>query len=98
MGCVASLTVLRVSFGLSVFFFLMFLSTVGAKEEGSCRDWWHSGWWPIKIAGYLLVLLLAFLLPYRESLGLKNTLMEELKPESKLAAPLTTQAEPGKGA
>lgn len=65
-GCVASLTVLRISFGLSCFFFIMLVTTAGAKEEGSCRDWWHSGWWPFKILGYLLLLFLPFLLPYRE--------------------------------
>ncbi|GJP50092.1 hypothetical protein CLOM_g9233 [Closterium sp. NIES-68] len=64
-ACVGALAVLRMSFGLCLFFALMLLTTAGAKHEGGCRDLWHSGWWPPKLLLWLLLLFVPFVLPYQ---------------------------------
>lgn len=61
--CIGSLAVLRLSFGLFAFFFLMLLLTLGNQEEDSCADRIHVGWWPPKILAWLLLLFLPFLIP-----------------------------------
>ncbi|CAL1414456.1 unnamed protein product [Linum trigynum] len=61
--CLGAEGVLRVSLGCFVFFILMFLLTVGTSKLQDPRDAWHSGWWSAKIAIWVGVTLLAFLLP-----------------------------------
>ncbi|CAI0389896.1 unnamed protein product [Linum tenue] len=61
--CLGVEGVLRVSLGCFVFFILMFLLTLGTSKLQDPRDAWHSGWWSAKIAIWVGVTLLAFLLP-----------------------------------
>ncbi|KAH7276285.1 hypothetical protein KP509_39G000900 [Ceratopteris richardii] len=61
--CLGSEGVLRISMGCFIFFFLMFLTTVGTKKINDPRDSWHSGWWPIKTLLFILVSISPFFVP-----------------------------------
>ncbi|XP_002965853.2 probable serine incorporator [Selaginella moellendorffii] len=61
--CLGSEGVLRVSLGCFVFFFTMYLTTVGTSKPDDPRDAWHSGWWPIKSLFWIIVMVLPFFIP-----------------------------------
>jgi hypothetical protein len=61
--CLGTEGVLRVSFGCFLFYFIMFLSTVGTSKTHSSRDKWHSGWWFAKLFMLLGLTIFPFLLP-----------------------------------
>ncbi|KAL1207566.1 hypothetical protein V5N11_032461 [Cardamine amara subsp. amara] len=61
--CLGTEGVLRVSFGCFLFYFIMFLSTVGTSKTNSSRDKWHSGWWFAKLVMFLGLTTFPFLLP-----------------------------------
>ncbi|WOL09184.1 putative serine incorporator [Canna indica] len=61
--CLGAEGVLRISFGCFLFFFLMFLSTVGTKKLGDSRNYWHSEWWPAKIILWIGFMVLPFFIP-----------------------------------
>lgn len=61
--CLGTEGVLRVSMGCFLFFFTMFLSTVGTSKMHDRRDTWHSGWWSAKASMFLGFMILPFLLP-----------------------------------
>ncbi|XP_058111447.1 uncharacterized protein LOC131254744 [Magnolia sinica] len=61
--CLGTEGVLRVSLGCFVYYFIMFLSTAGAKKLNGARDSWHSGWWAAKILLWLALMMLPFLIP-----------------------------------
>lgn len=61
--CLGTEGVLRVSLGCFMFFFAMFLSTVGTKKVNDCRDSWHSGWWSAKPIMFMGFMILPFLFP-----------------------------------
>ncbi|CAN1331233.1 Serine incorporator 3 [Linum perenne] len=61
--CLGAEGVLRVSLGCFVFFILMFLLTVGTSKLEDPRDAWHSGWWTAKLALWIGLTMLSFLLP-----------------------------------
>uniref|UniRef100_A0A7C9DT42 Serine incorporator n=1 Tax=Opuntia streptacantha TaxID=393608 RepID=A0A7C9DT42_OPUST len=61
--CLGTEGVLRVSLGCFMFFFAMFLSTVGTKKVNDCRDSWHSGWWSAKAIMFTGFMTLPFLFP-----------------------------------
>ncbi|KAJ7549879.1 hypothetical protein O6H91_07G073200 [Diphasiastrum complanatum] len=61
--CLGSEGVLRVSFGCFVFFFIMYLTTVGTSTINDPRDAWHSGWWPIKSLMWMFLMVLPFFIP-----------------------------------
>jgi len=62
-NCLGSEAVLRLSFGSFVFFFMMYLSTVGTSSVEDPRDKWHSGWWPLKAILWIVITILPFFLP-----------------------------------
>ncbi|GMI89498.1 hypothetical protein like AT3G24460 [Hibiscus trionum] len=62
-GCLGAEGVLRVSLGCFAFFFVMFLSTARTPRMYICRDSWHSGWWSAKIALWIALTMIAFLVP-----------------------------------
>ncbi|XP_065849687.1 uncharacterized protein [Euphorbia lathyris] len=61
--CSGAEAVLRVSLGCSIFFIIMFLSTVGTSKLHDPRDLWHSGWWSAKIVLWIASTILTFLVP-----------------------------------
>ncbi|KAK3210764.1 hypothetical protein Dsin_015470 [Dipteronia sinensis] len=61
--CLGAEGVLRVSLGCFVFYFLMFLSTAGTSKVFESRDSWHSGWWSAKIALWIALTVIPFLIP-----------------------------------
>ncbi|XP_061993613.1 uncharacterized protein LOC133711520 isoform X1 [Rosa rugosa] len=61
--CLAAEGVLRVSLGCFLFYFSMFLSTVGASKLNESRDTWQSGWWSAKIVLWIAFIIIPFLLP-----------------------------------
>ncbi|KAF6167961.1 hypothetical protein GIB67_020531 [Kingdonia uniflora] len=63
--CLGTEGVLRVSLGCFIFYFTMFLSTVGTNKLRERRDLWHSGWWSAKIIMYIGLMLIPFFLPTR---------------------------------
>ncbi|GJP50082.1 hypothetical protein CLOM_g9224 [Closterium sp. NIES-68] len=48
-ACTATTVVLCTGLGMSLFFALMSVTTLGARVDGGGRDTWHSGWWPPKL-------------------------------------------------
>ncbi|KAF5725986.1 serine incorporator [Tripterygium wilfordii] len=54
---------LRVSMGCFAFYIVMFLSTIGTKKLNKCQDSWHSGWWSVKIALFIVLMIITFLVP-----------------------------------
>ncbi|ESQ56381.1 hypothetical protein EUTSA_v10025402mg [Eutrema salsugineum] len=62
-NCLGTEGVLRVSLGCFLFYFIMFLSTVGTSKTHSSRDKWHSGWWVAKLLMWPGLTIFPFLLP-----------------------------------
>ncbi|GMH04630.1 hypothetical protein Nepgr_006470 [Nepenthes gracilis] len=63
LDCLGTEGVLRVSLGCFIFFFIMFLSTVGTSKLHDPRDSWHSGWWSVKLILCIIFMVLPFLVP-----------------------------------
>ncbi|KAK1307083.1 hypothetical protein QJS10_CPA10g00508 [Acorus calamus] len=61
--CLGTEGVLRISFGCFIFFFTMFLTTVGSRKLNEPRDSWHCGWWPAKIILWIATMTLPFVVP-----------------------------------
>ncbi|THU52443.1 hypothetical protein C4D60_Mb10t04040 [Musa balbisiana] len=61
--CLGAEGVLRISFGCFLFFFVMFLSTVGTKKLEDSRNFWHSEWWPAKIIIWIGFMVVPFFMP-----------------------------------
>lgn len=61
--CLGTEGVLRVSLGCFIFYFIMFLSTVGTSKLSDPRDSWHSGWWSAKILLLIILMVLPFFVP-----------------------------------
>ncbi|KAJ6957791.1 serine incorporator [Populus alba x Populus x berolinensis] len=61
--CSGAEGVLRVSLGCFIFYIIMFLSTVGTSKLHGRRDAWHSGWWTAKIALWISLTIITFLVP-----------------------------------
>ncbi|KAF8119065.1 hypothetical protein N665_0001s0121 [Sinapis alba] len=62
-NCLGTEGVLRVSLGCFLFYFVMFLSTLGTSKTHSSRDKWHSGWWSSKLIMWPVLTIIPFLLP-----------------------------------
>ncbi|CAK9203507.1 unnamed protein product [Sphagnum troendelagicum] len=62
-NCIGSEGVLRLSLGCFVFFFTMYLTTVGTSRKDDPRDAWHAGWWPIKSVMWIVLVVVPFLIP-----------------------------------
>ncbi|KAJ4897687.1 Serinc-domain containing serine and sphingolipid biosynthesis protein [Raphanus sativus] len=62
-NCLGTEGVLRVSLGCFLFYFVMFLSTLGTSKTHSSRDKWHSGWWSAKLIMWPVLTIIPFLLP-----------------------------------
>ncbi|CAH8292655.1 unnamed protein product [Eruca vesicaria subsp. sativa] len=62
-NCLGTEGVLRVSLGCFLFYFIMFLSTLGTSKTHSSRDKWHSGWWSAKLIMWPALTIIPFLLP-----------------------------------
>ncbi|KAK9715310.1 hypothetical protein RND81_06G156300 [Saponaria officinalis] len=63
IDCSGTEGVLRVSFGCFMFFFVMFISTVGTTKVHDRRDTWHSGWWSAKASLFAGFMILPFTFP-----------------------------------
>ncbi|XP_031125199.1 probable serine incorporator [Ipomoea triloba] len=61
--CFGRMGVLRVSMGCFMFYFLMFVSTLGTTKLMDRRETWHSRWWFAKIPMMIALTLLPFFLP-----------------------------------
>ncbi|KAK6941547.1 Serine incorporator/TMS membrane protein [Dillenia turbinata] len=61
--CLGAEGVLRVSLGCSLFYFIMFISTVGTLKMYGPRDMWQSGWWYSKFLLWLALILVPFWFP-----------------------------------
>lgn len=61
--CLGTEGVLRVSLGCFIFYFAMFLTTVGTTKLHECRDSWHSGWWPLKSLMWIALMVIPFFIP-----------------------------------
>ncbi|KAI8023978.1 Serine incorporator 3 [Camellia lanceoleosa] len=61
--CLGTEGVLRVSLGCFIFYFVMFLSTVGTSKLCTPRELWHSGWWSAKILLMIGLTVLPFFVP-----------------------------------
>ncbi|XP_057536692.1 uncharacterized protein LOC130814591 [Amaranthus tricolor] len=61
--CLGTQGVLRVSLGCFMFFFTIFLCTVGTSKVDDSRDTWHSQWWSVKATMFLGFMVLPFFLP-----------------------------------
>ncbi|CAM8911531.1 unnamed protein product [Rhodiola kirilowii] len=61
--CLGAEGVLRVSLGGFIFYFIMYISTVGTKKLHGKRDTWHSGWWSMKIVLWMALTVICFLIP-----------------------------------
>ncbi|GJP70612.1 hypothetical protein CLOP_g1529 [Closterium sp. NIES-67] len=55
--------VLRVSLGTSLFFVLLALLLLNVQLQSDYRDAWHHGGWWLKLVAWLLLLVVAFLVP-----------------------------------
>ncbi|CAI5471440.1 unnamed protein product [Closterium sp. Yama58-4] len=62
-ACTAATVVLCTGLGMSLFFALMALTTMGARVDGGGRDTWHSGWWPPKLLLWVALLGMTVFLP-----------------------------------
>ncbi|THU61058.1 hypothetical protein C4D60_Mb07t19280 [Musa balbisiana] len=47
----------------NLFFFVMFLSTMGTKKLEDSRNLWHSEWWPAKIIIWIVFMVVPFFIP-----------------------------------
>ncbi|KMZ73502.1 Serine incorporator [Zostera marina] len=61
--CLGSEGVLRISLGCFLFFFVMFVSTVGTRQLGQRRNSWHSSWWSAKIILWMIFMIFPFIIP-----------------------------------
>ncbi|KAK6944997.1 Serine incorporator/TMS membrane protein, partial [Dillenia turbinata] len=61
--CLGAEGVLRVCLGCSLFYFIMFISTVGTSKMYGPRDIWQSGWWFSKFLIWLVLILVIFWFP-----------------------------------
>ncbi|RZC13922.1 Serine incorporator 3 isoform B [Glycine soja] len=61
--CLDAEGVLRVNLGCFIFYIIMFLSTARTSKLNNVRDTWHSGWWSVKIALWVVTTVIPFLLP-----------------------------------
>jgi hypothetical protein len=61
--CLGTEGVLRVSLGCFIFYFTMFLTTVGSTKLHESRDSWHSRWWPLKSLMWITLMVIPFLVP-----------------------------------
>lgn len=61
--CLGTEGVLRVSLGCFIFYFTMFLTTVGSTKVHESRDSWHSGWWPLKSFMWVTLMVGPLFLP-----------------------------------
>ncbi|XP_047308058.1 probable serine incorporator [Impatiens glandulifera] len=61
--CMGTEGVLRVSLGCFLFYFVMFISTVGTSKLHDARESWHSGWWFAKMLLMIVLTVLPFLVP-----------------------------------
>ncbi|KAH9289212.1 hypothetical protein KI387_033329, partial [Taxus chinensis] len=61
--CLGTEGVLRVSLGCFIFYFTMFLTTVGSTKINEPRDSWHSGWWPLKVLIWIIMMVVPFFVP-----------------------------------
>lgn len=48
---------------MQIFFFMMYLTTVGTRRIDDPRDLWHAGWWPVKVVLWFLFTVIPFFLP-----------------------------------
>ncbi|KAJ6843117.1 putative serine incorporator isoform X1 [Iris pallida] len=55
--------VLRVSFGSSIYFLFMFVTTFRASKLHGARNSWHSSWWILKFVLYLAAMMISFIMP-----------------------------------
>ncbi|AQK82283.1 Serinc-domain containing serine and sphingolipid biosynthesis protein [Zea mays] len=62
-GCLAVESVLVASHAFFLFFMTMFFSTVRTGKVNELRNSWHSGWWPVKIALFMVCSLISVLAP-----------------------------------
>ncbi|XP_019057545.1 PREDICTED: probable serine incorporator isoform X2 [Tarenaya hassleriana] len=62
-NCIGAEGVLRMSLGCFLFYFSMYLSTVGTKKVHSSRDRWHSGWWSAKLVMWFGLTIIPFSMP-----------------------------------
>eukprot|EP01018_Ginkgo_biloba_P022121 Gb_36065 [translate_table: standard] len=46
-----------------IFYFIMFLTTVGSAKLYEPRDSWHSGWWPLKSLMWIALMVVPFVVP-----------------------------------
>nr|ACR36761.1 unknown [Zea mays] len=62
-GCLAAESVLVASHAFFLFFMAMFFSTVRTGKVNELRNLWHCGWWPVKIALFMVYFLVSVLAP-----------------------------------
>ncbi|KAL5661112.1 hypothetical protein ACJX0J_028237, partial [Zea mays] len=63
-GCLAAESVLVASHAFFLFFMAMFFSTVRTGKVNELRNSWHCGWWPVKIALFMVCSLISVLASY----------------------------------
>ncbi|KAF0893002.1 hypothetical protein E2562_021304 [Oryza meyeriana var. granulata] len=61
--CFQSGGVLRVSLGCFIFFWVMFVTTFGARKLHEVRNSWHSGCWVMKFLVYAVSIVIPFIIP-----------------------------------
>ncbi|XP_020703825.1 probable serine incorporator isoform X1 [Dendrobium catenatum] len=61
--CLGTEGVLRISFGCSMFFFVLFFTTVGTKKVKDARNSWHSEWWLAKMLMWVSFMVVPFFIP-----------------------------------
>ncbi|XP_072962486.1 uncharacterized protein [Typha angustifolia] len=61
--CFNAAGVLRVSLGCFIFFLIMFVTTFGVDKLHEVRNTWHSGCWILKLALYIVSVMIPFLMP-----------------------------------
>ncbi|KAK8962241.1 hypothetical protein KSP40_PGU010419 [Platanthera guangdongensis] len=61
--CLGAEGVLRISAGCSMFFFVLFVTTLGTKKLKDVRNSWHSEWWAAKMLLWMSFMTVPFFLP-----------------------------------
>ncbi|XP_038972588.1 probable serine incorporator isoform X3 [Phoenix dactylifera] len=61
--CFHAAGVLRISLGCFIFFSSMFVTTLRAEKLQEARNSWHSRCWALKVAIYLLSVMVPFIIP-----------------------------------
>ncbi|GAA0154570.1 protein-binding activity modulator [Lithospermum erythrorhizon] len=61
--CLGAEGALRVSLGCFIFYFVMFLSTLGTSKLHQGREEWHSRWWFAKFIMIIALILLTLYMP-----------------------------------